>query len=157
MRKLWYAYRKSMNYDKDVQKMKKYALAIQKVQEDMGIPTASFPYLELYGDSFVLNDKKGNKIVIEDHSALKKLQEFERHQAENSRKILQPFNRPDLSKGETMEFFVDDVYPFKKIECEPAVPQLLEPDEDKGEHLLVISDEIPFLNQDHPTKIQKKP
>ena len=156
MRKLWFAYHKSMNYDKDLQKVKKYAMAIQKVQQDMGIPTTSFPHLGIYGDLFVLNDKQGNRVVFEDHSAMKRLQQHEKWQAENSRKIQQLLSRPDQSKGETLEVLVDDVYPFEKVEYETTVPQLQEPNEERGEHLLTITDEIPFLDQNSSTKIQKK-
>ena len=87
LRKLWYAYRRAIGTDNDVVKMKKYAKAIQGVQKDMGIKTASFPHLGLYGDVFILNDKYGMRAVFENHSALKKKQEeyekWERGQAEN--------------------------------------------------------------------------
>ncbi len=153
MRKLWYGYRKSMNYDKDIQKMKKYAKAIQKVQKDMGIPTASFPHLGLYGDLLVLNDKKGNRVVFENHSALKKKQqEHEKWQAENSKKIQEFLMKPDESKDQSILTIADDVYPFEKIDYELTVPELLEPDEEKGEKVLVMTDDIPFLDQNRPKR-----
>ena len=55
--------------------MKKYARAIQEVQEDMGIKTTSFPHLGLYGDVLILNNKEKKRLVFEDHSALKPKQE----------------------------------------------------------------------------------
>ncbi len=146
MRKLWYAYRKSL-YEKNIQRIEKYARAIQNVQKDMGIPTASFPHLGLYGDSFVLNNKKGNRIVNEDHSALKKKQEdYEKWQVENSKKNQKLLIRPNRRRGQHVKFFVDDKYPFQKVDCQETVPNLLEPDEEAGEKILTIIDDIPFQN-----------
>ena len=71
LRKLWFAYHKS-RHEENLERMKKYADAIQKVQEDMGIKTTSFPHLGLYGDVFILNNRKGERIVCEDHSEMKK-------------------------------------------------------------------------------------
>src|ERR1044071_6326173 len=50
MRKMWFGYFKSMCDEKDLGKMKKYAKAIQSVQNDMGIKTTSFPHLGIFGD-----------------------------------------------------------------------------------------------------------
>jgi hypothetical protein len=63
LRKLWYAFRRAIGTDKDIDKMKKYAKAIQEVQKDMGIKTASFPHLGLYGDALILRPKNGEAIV----------------------------------------------------------------------------------------------
>jgi hypothetical protein len=52
LRKLWYAYRRAVGTDNDRNKMKKYAKAIQGVQKDMGINTASFPHLRSVWRSF---------------------------------------------------------------------------------------------------------
>jgi hypothetical protein len=154
--KMWFAYRKSLAR-KNIEQMEKYAKAIQKVQEDMGIPTTSFPHLRLYGDRFILNNKKGERIVFEDHSALmQRQQEYEKWQIENAKKIQNLLNIPDESKGEKLEVFADDVFPFEETEgAEEGVPELLEPDEEKGERLLVISDDIPFLDQDRPKAVRK--
>ena len=72
MRKTWYGYHKARCDEKNYEGMVKYAKAIQSVQDDMGIKTTSFPHLGLYGDVLVLNNKKGERKVFEDHSALKK-------------------------------------------------------------------------------------
>ena len=81
LRKMWYAYHKSRDSDEDIEKMKKYAIAIQEVQEDLGIKTTSFPHLGLYGDVLVLNNKEKNRLVVEDHTALKKKQDaYEKRQ-----------------------------------------------------------------------------
>ena len=74
MRKMWWAYKGALQ-QQNLEKMEKYAKAIQGVQKDMGIKTASFPHLGLYGDVFILNNKKGERIVFEDHSALKAQQD----------------------------------------------------------------------------------
>jgi len=147
MGKMWYAYRKAKNHDKDVKKMEKYARAIQNVQKDMGIKTTSFPHLGIYGDVFILNNKKGERVVFEDHSALKKKQEeYEKWQAENSKEIQQHVQKPDIEKGEEIEAFADDVYPSKMMEPEEdeKVPDMLEPDEEEGEEEIVMTDETPF-------------
>ena len=88
LRKMWYAYHKAFHDDKDIEKMKKYAKAIQSVQKDLGIKTTSFPHIGIYGDELILNNKQGERIVFEDHSALKKKQEaYEKWQAENAKQI----------------------------------------------------------------------
>ena len=125
--------------------MIKYAKAIQKVQEDMGIKTTSFPHLGIYGDVLILNDKNGNRAVFEDHSALKKKQEeYEKWQAENAKKIQERLQKPNKEKGEVIESFVDDVSPYEMEDNEETISELLEPDEEKGEEILTITDDIPF-------------
>jgi hypothetical protein len=69
--KLWHGYHRARLENEGIEKMEKYARAIQDVQKDMGIKTTSFPHLGIYGDAFILNNKKGERIVFEDHSALK--------------------------------------------------------------------------------------
>jgi hypothetical protein len=125
--------------------MKKYAKAIQDVQNDMGIKTTSFPHLGLYGDVLILNDKNGNRAVFEDHSALKKKQEeYEKWRAENAKKAEEKLQKPNKEKGEVIETFADDVFPYEMQDNEETVPEFLEPDEDKGEEILTITDDIPF-------------
>lgn len=156
LRKLWYAYRRAIGTDNDIHKMEKYAKAIQDVQKDMGIKTASFPHLGLYGDVLILNDKNGRRAVYEDHSALKKKQEeYEKWQAENAKKIQVMLQKPDKQNGEVIETFADDVFPYEMQDNEETVPELLEPDEEKGEEILTITDDIPFqrkLKKPHKKK-----
>lgn len=76
LRKLWNAYHISRCYEKNIERMIKYAKAIQDVQKDMGIETTSFPNLLLYGDIFKLLEHKNQKAVEEDHSELKNSQEL---------------------------------------------------------------------------------
>jgi len=156
LRKLWYAYRRAIGTDNDIDKMEKYAKAIQDVQKDMGIKTASFPHLDLYGDVLILNDKNGRRAVYEDHSALKKKQEeYEKWQAENAKKIQVMLQKPDKQKGEVIETFADDVFPYEMQDNEETVLELLEPDEEKGEEILIITDDIPFqrkLKKPHKKK-----
>jgi hypothetical protein len=152
LKKLWWGYHKSRT-ENNLIRMEKYAKAIQDVQKDMGIKTTSFPHLGLYGDQLVLNNKKGERIVFEDHSALKRKQEeYEKWQAENAKKIQEYLQKPDVEGGEEIVAFADDVYPYEKIECEETVPQLLEPDEEKGERVLTLVDDIPFIGYDSPKK-----
>jgi hypothetical protein len=160
MKKLWYAYHKSRRDDKSLEKMKKYARAIQNVQEDMGIKTTSFPHLGLYGDVLILNDKQGKRVVREDHTALKKKQEeYEKWQAENSRKIQEHLQKPDIEKGESIITFpddygpslMDDDYDWYDDDHQP-VPNLLKPNIEKGESILTITDDIPFFGYNSARK-----
>ena len=162
MRKLWYGYHKSRCDERNLGRMKKYASAIQKVQKDMGIATTSFPHLGLYGDVLILNNKHGEQIAFEDHSALKKQQqqqeEYEKgeiERAENAKKIQETLQIPDREKGQELLTFSDDVYSHKFYddlddneddEERPPVPILLKPDKDKGQSILIITDDIPFLS-----------
>lgn len=147
LRKMWFAYHKARDYDKNFEKMKKYAKAIQEVQKDMGIKTTSFPHLGIYGDQFILNNKQGERIVFEDHSALKEKQDkYEKWQAENSRKIHELLQKPDKEKGQSIEVIADDVYPYEMEHNEETLPDLLEPDEEAGEEEIVITDNTPFQN-----------
>jgi hypothetical protein len=158
LRKLWYAYRRAIGTDKDIDKMQKYARAIQDVQIDMGIKTSSFPHLGLYGDVLILNDKNGRRAVYEDHSALKKKQEeYEKWQAENAKNIQVMLQKPDKQNGEVIETFADDVFPYEMQDNEEIVPELLEPDEEKGEEILTITDDVPFqrkLKKPHKKKAE---
>jgi len=143
--KMWYGYHKARRDEKNYERMVKYAKAIQDVQKDMGIKTTSFPHLGLYGDVFILNDKNGNRAVFEDHSAQKKKQEeYEKWQTENAKNIQENLQRPDKEKGEIIETFVDDVFPYEMEDNGQTVPQLLEPNEEKGEEILTITEDIPF-------------
>src|SRR5437867_4510063 len=72
--KLWHGYHRARLENEGIERMEKYARAIQDVQKDMGIKTTSFPHLGLYGDVFILNNKDGERVVFEDHSALKQEQ-----------------------------------------------------------------------------------
>lgn len=154
LRKLWFAYHKS-RHEENLERMKKYADAIQKVQEDMGIKTTSFPHLGLYGDVFILNNRKGERIVCEDHSEMKKKQEeYEKAAVENARKIQEKLQKPDKEKGEEIQTFADDVSPYEirampEDDEEEAVPDQLEEekDEEAGEEVVTMTDDIPFQNQ----------
>jgi len=159
LHKMWYAYHKSRDSDEDIEKMKKYAKAIQDVQEDLGIKTTSFPHLALYGDVLVLNNTEENSLVFTNHSALKKKQEaYEKWQVENSKKIQEALQKPDKEKGESILVIADDVYPYEMVDNEETVPHLLEPDEEKGEQEIIITDDTPFQNNQNSnhTKNAKK-
>ena len=110
-----------------------------KVQKDMGIKTTSFPHLGLYGDVLILNDKHRNRKVCKDHSELKeKLEEYEKWLAKNAKKIQGLLQRRDKAKGEKILSIADDVYPYVMLNNKQMVPELLEPDEEKGQKILVI-------------------
>jgi hypothetical protein len=146
--KMWYGYHIARTRENSLEKMIKYAKAIQKVQEDMGIKTTSFPHLGLYGDVLIFNNKKGERIVFENHSALKEKQQayekWQAEQAESAKKIQEKLQKPNKEKGEVIESFVDDVSPYEMEDNEETVSELLEPDEEKGEEILTITDDIPF-------------
>ncbi len=150
MRKMWYAYHKARDNDKDIEKMKKYAKAIQSVQKDLGIKTTSFPHIGIYGDELILNNKQGERIVFEDHSALKKKQEaYEKWQAENAKQIQAKVMIPDKELGEEITSFADESFRKKRfVEGEDSdgylIPDVLQADEEEGEQRITITDDIPF-------------
>jgi hypothetical protein len=155
MAKLWHGYHRARLGGERIEQMEKYAKAIQNVQKDMGIKTTSFPHLGLYGDVFILNNKQGERIVFEDHSALKAQQdEYDKwaaERAENAKKIEQELQRPDKAKQEELETFADDVGPSYIEEKDPEeedeelqVPDLLEPNEEEGESVITMADNLPF-------------
>ena len=149
MRKMWWAYKNALQHQK-LEKMEKYAKAIQGVQKDMGIKTASFPHLGLYGDVFILNNKKGERIVLEDHSALKAQQDrYDAWMARKAKKLQAKALRPDKQKGEYIESFVDESFSEKYVDEDmtPLIPDVLEPDEEAGEELITMTDDIPFLKR----------
>ena len=151
--KLWHGYHRARTGNEGIEKMEKYARAIQDVQKDMGIKTTSFPHLGIYGDVFILNNKNNERVVFEDHSAYKKKQEkYEKWQAQNSKEIQEHIQKPDIEAGEEIETLPDDVYPYEKVEPEEdeeIVPNVLEPDEEEGEELITITDEIPFRERNY--------
>lgn len=57
LRKCWLGY-KTAKRAEDEPLMREYATRIQKIQKELGIPTASFPNLGLLGDIFFLYDKE---------------------------------------------------------------------------------------------------
>jgi len=144
LRKLWYAYRRAIGTDKDIDKMKKYAKAIQDVQKDMGIKTASFPHLGLYGDALILKAKNGMRRIFEIHSAFKKKQEeYKTRQMKNNIKIQESLQKPNRLNGEAIVTLVDDVSRYEKQDNEITVPLLLKPDKEK-EEIQTLVDTIPF-------------
>jgi hypothetical protein len=144
LRKTWYGYRRALG-ETDLGKMEKYAKAIQSVQNDMGIKITSFPHLGIYGDQFTLNNKNGERIVSENHSALKeKNDEYDRWAAENPKKVQEEELKPDVEKGEEIISIVDTSYRIKRKARKNLIPDALVPDEDKGQELITVPDEIPF-------------
>jgi hypothetical protein len=154
MRKMWYAYHKARDYEKDIEKMKKYAKAIQNVQKDLGIKTTSFPHIGIYGDELILNNKQGERIVFEDHSALKAKQEaYKKWEAENAKQIQAIVMIPDKEKGEEIISFPDESFRKKRfVESEDSegylIPDVLHADEEAGEERITITDDIPFRKRE---------
>jgi len=146
LKKMWFAYHKARDYDRDFERMEKYAKAIQAVQKDMGIKTTSFPHIGLYGDAFILNNKRGERIVSEDHSELKREQdEYDKWQAENSRKIQKKVLKPDKEEGEVIVSVVDESFSKKyDDDRDYLIPDVLEANEEEGEKVVSIPDNIPF-------------
>jgi len=150
LRKMWYSYHKARTQNEGIERMEKYAKAIQSVQKDMGIKTTSFPHLRLYGDVFILNNKKGERIVFEDHSALKAQQDrYDAWMARKAKKLQAKALRPDRQKGEYIESFVDESFSEKYVDEDmtPLIPDVLEPDEEAGEELITMTDDIPFMKK----------
>jgi hypothetical protein len=156
MAKLWFGYHKARLQGEKLEEMMKYAKAIQNVQKDMGIKTTSFPHLGLYGDQFILHNKNDERVVFEDHSALKAQQQeyekWEQERAENAKKIQQELQKPEKEKQEELESFADDVGPGmlggpdEEEEEEKEVPDQLEPDEEEEEEEVVMTDDVPFMS-----------
>ena len=56
--------------------------------------------------------------------------------------------KPDVEKGETILTHADMSYKIRRRPpAEMLVPDALVPDEEEGEELLVLSDEIPFREE----------
>src|SRR6188508_1345020 len=150
LKKMWFAYHKARDYDRNIETMEKYAKAIQSVQKDLGIKTTSFPHIGIYGDELILNNKQGERIVFEDHSALKKKQEaYEKWQAENAKKIQAKVLKPDIKKGEAIVSLADESFRKKRfVENEDSegylIPDVLHADEEAGEERITFADDIPF-------------
>jgi hypothetical protein len=147
--KLWHGYHRARIENEGIESMEKYAKAIQSVQKDMGIKTTSFPHLGLYGDVFILNNKKGERIVFEDHSELKKQQDkYDKWMAENSKRIQAKVLKPDKEKGEEILSFPDESI-NKEYEDDRAylIPDVLIPDEEAGEEKITMTDDIPFMKK----------
>ena len=153
LRKMWWAYKNALQ-QQNLEKMEKYAKAIQAVKKDMGIKTTSFPHLGLYGDAFILNNKKGERTVFEDHSALKAQQDkYDKWMAKKAKKIQQQVLKPDKEKGEEILSFPDESYD-EKYEDDRAylIPDVLVPDEEAGEEKITMTDDIPFMKKWNSSK-----
>jgi len=111
--RLWTAYKISKS-EANIDKMVHYARAIQEVQEDIGFKTTSFPHLGIYGDNLIFNDHRSR-----------------------GRKIAVEVDHSHLKEKAQLE------EEKKKLEENVSLPILLEPDEEKGEELITIADEIP--------------
>ena len=74
--KLWRGYIITKANENDIERARGFAKDIQKVQEDLGIKTTSFPHLGIYGDVFKLYEKVDKLGVEEDHSHLKESQKL---------------------------------------------------------------------------------
>src|SRR5215207_3389405 len=57
LRKCWIGYKMAKGDDDEIL-MREYATRIQKIESELGIPTASFPNLGMIGDIFFLYDKE---------------------------------------------------------------------------------------------------
>ena len=141
LRKLWNAYHISRS-EKNIERMIKYAKAIQDVQKDMGIKTTSFPHLLLYGDIFKLLEHKNQKAVEVDHSELLASQEL-------------------LEKKQEVIILADEINKIKKEEIqeeeqalrqEPPVPLLLTPNVEQ--EIQIFADEIPVEVKPLKTKLK---
>jgi hypothetical protein len=138
LKKLWIGYKYAIDTrHQNIKDAEKYAREIQKTQDDLGIDIASFPNLGIFGDKFVLYDRK-SKIpctvcVDEDHSHLRATQQM--HEVKQG-----------VEEEEEIEILVDsmpsmDKHEIPKEKVEALVPLILEPDEDKNEELEIIADE----------------
>lgn len=136
LRKLWNAYHISRS-EKNIEKMIKYAKAIQDVQKDMGIKTTSFPHLVLYGDIFKLLEYKNQKAVEEDHSELKNSQELLEKKHEIIA-LVDEMNKIKI-KEEKEELPLEEE---QEQEQEPPVPLLLQPSVEQ--EVQTFTDDVPI-------------
>jgi len=138
---------------KTLKKWKSMLKPSNQYKKTWGLKTISFPHLGIYGDEFILNNKKGERIVFEDHSALKKKQEaYEKWQAENAKKIQAKVLKPDIKKGEAIVSLADESFRKKRfVESEDSegylIPDVLHADEEAGEERITFADDIPFEDQ----------
>lgn len=128
LRCMWRGY-KDAKKKGNLDRMKKYAYQIQDVQRDMGIDVASFPFLGIFGEKFVLYDKKTGQLKKEDHRKYLKAQQM------RNLKL-------DVGKDEEIQTLVDDKL-HEPQKQEVTVPMLVEA-QNPQEEVLVMTDEIPF-------------
>jgi len=140
LRKLWNAYHISRCYEKNIERMIKYAKAIQDVQKDMGIKTTSFPHLLLYGDIFKL-EYKNQKAVEEDHSELK-----------NSQELLEKKQEVITLADEINKIKKEEIQEEQALRQEPPVPLLLTPNVEQ--EIQIFADEIPVEVKPLKTKLK---
>jgi hypothetical protein len=139
--KLWRGYIIAKANENDIERARGFAKDIQKVQEDMGIATTSFPHLGLYGDIFKLYETNKNPAVEEDHSKLKEAQKL----AEKKLEVVT---------------LADEIYRIKKEELEeeqkePPVPMLLTPSVEQ--EIEIFTDDVPLKPlKSKPIKIFKQ-
>lgn len=171
--RLWCAYmaRKKAN---DIEKMEKYARAIQETQEDLGLKTSSFPHLGIFGDTLVFYDQNTHEPITQiDHSELKEKQDME----ETKEKFAEiaPYIElvPDVEKGEELVTIADEIpqpkqepryrvrhgnrmhYTKKREEewtcdkCDEIVPpgknHICNLKEEEGSNVVTMTDDIPFM------------
>ena len=125
LHRLWIAYKISKS-EANIGKMKHYARAIQEVQEDMGLRTTSFPQLGIYGD----------QLTLYDHSTSRK---------DRPAKVLFQADLSELKKLQELEELEDQKQEIVKKLSEIA--PLIQPDMEKGQELVIITDEIPQLEE----------
>lgn len=124
---MWVGYKEAKRKG-NLDRMKKYAYQIQDVQRDMGIDIASFPFLGIFGEKFVLYDKVTKQLKSEDHRKYLKAQEM------RNLKL-------DVGKDEEIQTLVDDRL-HEPQKQDATVPLLVEPE--MGEEVLIMADEVPF-------------
>lgn len=118
LHRLWIAYKISKS-EANIGKMEHYAGAIQEVQEDMGLKTTSFPQLGIYGD----------QLTLYDHSTSRK---------DRPAKVLFQTDHSELNQLQEPEDQKQEI--VKKLN---EIASLIQPDIEKGEELVIITDEIP--------------
>ncbi len=131
--KLWRGYIIATANENDIKRAIGFAKDIQKVQEDLGLPTTSFPHLGIYGDIFMLYEKVSRPAVNEDHSHLKEAQKI----AEKKLEIVTLADEMNKIKKEVQE--------QKQEQKQPPVPLLL---------TLCVEQEIQVFTDDIPVELE---
>jgi len=136
--KLWRGYVIAKENENDIERARGFAKDIQKVQEDLGLPTTSFPHLGVYGDIFKLYETKKRPAVEEDHSELKEAQKL----AEKKLEVVILADEMNKIRKKEIQIQGQEQEQEVKEQREPAVPLLLTPGVEQ--EIVIFTDDIPL-------------
>ena len=153
--KLWRGYSIAKAKENDIERARGFAKDIQKVQEDLGLKTTSFPHLGLYGDIFMLYETKKRPAVEEDHSHLKESQKL----LEKKQELITLADEMNKIRKNELQIQIQEQEssaPASAPASTPApVPLLLTPNTEQ--ELQILTDDIPAVDEEpKPLKLKLK-